>query len=337
MERILSIFRIVSAVLVISAATLAHAQTKSVNAPNPERGWFFFEDPPVVEKPAEVKPAQPKTTQEPGEKRPEDPCKKKETWTPECGFVDPGTDFSFQEKIRDGLMQRMSLSKNDPKAVEAFQYYMKWVIERTAEVTNLWWYNMVQNPELDPSVQSPISALGLKLMSEVKSNNARDIFSLIKEEGGFFIYFSKHDCQFCHAMTDVLKLLERDTGLKIRNAALDDKCMPNFEEGCLKHPATYEPAVALQVTVVPALFLYVPQNTWIRVATGVTTLDTIKERTVQFFAAYRSALLNGTDNSDGVRPSVDFSGTAVTGLGKGVEKSTPRLPSPEDIKRLLTN
>jgi hypothetical protein len=316
-------------------ATYASAQTDGKGS-SPERGWFFFEDPPVKEEPKPPEPAKAVAPpQSRDEQQKEDPCKNKESWKPECGFVDPGTDFAFQEKIRDGLMQRMSLSKNDPKAVEAFQYYMKWVIERTAEVTNLWWYNMVQNPELDPSVQSPVSALGLKLMSEVKSNQGKDIFALIKDEGGFFVYFSRHDCKFCHAMTDVLRLLEQDTGLKVRNAALDDKCMPYLEEGCVKHPATYEPAVALQVTVVPALFLYVPKNTWIRVATGATTLDVIKERTVQFFAAYRSALLNGTENSDGVRPSVDFSGTAATGLGKGVEKREPRLPSAEEIKRLL--
>lgn len=343
------------AALVLSASSIAFGQSgggPKEAVPTPEKGWFFFEDPPKQEEPVKEEPPKPsKPEPPPEEKKPidfpkelppapkEDKCKKKETWDVECGFVDPGEDFQFQAKQRDALLERLSVAKNNPKAVEAFQYYMRWVLERTSEVTNLWWYNMVQNPELDPNVTAPISTFGLRLMTDVQKGHAEEIFNLIKSEGGFFIYFSRSDCNFCHQMTEVLVRLSLETGLEIRNAALDDKCMPHFEKGCRTAPVTHPPAQALQVATVPALFLYIKPNTWLRIATGVVDLESIKTRTIQFFSAYRAALMNGVENAEKGRPSVDFSGADPKGSSKGIagamDGGSRRLPSEDELSKLL--
>jgi conjugal transfer pilus assembly protein TraF len=269
----------------------------------------------------------------------EDKCKKKETWTANCGFVNPGEDFEFQAKQRDALFERMTVAKNNPEAVEAVQYYMRWVLERTSEVTNLWWYNMTQNPDLDPTVSNPVSTFGLRLMSDVQKGHDKEIFGLIKEEGGMFVYFSRSDCNFCHQMTDTLRKLSERTGLPIRNASLDNKCMPGFESGCMTAPQSLAPAQALQVTTVPTVFLYVKPNTWLRIGTGVVDVESMETRTVQFFSAYRNALLKGVENGQKGRASVDFSAGAANGATKGVEGASSdgemRLPSDTDIARML--
>lgn len=303
-----------------------------------ERGWFFFEDPP---KPAEPVPEVPKppmpTTLPPPPK--EDKCKKKDTWSAQCGFVNPGEDFEFQAKQRDALFERMTVVNNDPKAVEAVQYYMRWVLERTSEVTNLWWYNMTQNPDLDPTVSNPVTTFGLRLMSDVQKGTDKEIFNLIKEEGGMFVYFSRSDCAFCHQLAEPLKRMEGRTGIPVRNASLDEKCMPNFQEGCLSAPQSLDAARALQVATVPAVFLYVKPNTWLRIATGAVDIESMETRAVQFFSAYRNALLKGVENGQKGRASVDFSASNLDGTSKGVEGATAdgemRLPSDTDISRLL--
>ncbi len=329
---------------VVLAASVQAQQAAPANAEKAngvERGWFYFDDPKKPEPAPEAEPEAPKPKL-PKELPPppkEDKCKKKETWSVDCGFVNPGDDFQFQSKQRDALMERMSVSKNDPKAVEAFQYYMRWVLERTSEVTNLWWYNMVQNPDLDPNVTQPVSTFGLRLMTDVQRGHADEIYRLIKDEGGFFVYFSRNDCNFCHQMAETLIRLSRETGLEVRNAALDDKCMPYFEKGCMVAPATHNPARALQVGTVPAVFLYIPKNTWLRVSTGAVDLESMKARTVQFFSAYRAALMNGTDNAQKGRPAVDFSAASPKGASQGMEGvkegGTRELPSEADIAKLL--
>ncbi|MNR71654.1 hypothetical protein D3C71_22850 [compost metagenome] len=300
-------------VFLATSATAAPAKTsKGPAATDIEKGWFYFDDPPPPVEPTPEEPA-PKAPPAPPPKSAQEKCSKKDSWTAECGFVNPGEDFDFQAKQRDALLERMSVSNNDPKAVEAMQYYMRWVLERTSQVTNLWWYNMVQNPELDPTAAQPVSAMGLRLMTEVRKGAQSEVFDLVKDEGGMFVYFSRSDCVFCHQMSEPLRVLASRTGIPVRNASLDAKCMPGFEAGCLAGPRAVDAAQALQVGTVPTVFLYVQPNTWIRIATGITDTESMTTRAMQFFSAYRNALLKGVNNAQDGRPSVDFDTAAPTG------------------------
>jgi conjugal transfer pilus assembly protein TraF len=302
-----------------------------------ERGWFFYEDPVKPKEPKPTKPKEEPKQEAKAEKPPEDECKSADTWTAKCGFVDPGTDFNFQAKQRDALLENMTMSQNDPKAVEAFQYYMKWVMGRASEVANLWYYNMVQNPDLDASAAQPVSAFGLRLMTDVQKGHAEEIFQALRKDEAMLVYFTRSDCQFCHAMAPNVNSIAQETGLPVWNAALDDTCIPGFEAKCRTGAVVQKPAQALQVSIVPTLFLHVPPTTWLRLSTGVTDQASIMARTVSFFSAYRKALLKGVDNGDGLRPSVDFSSaTDVTGLGVGVTPSkTPRTPTDAEVRKLL--
>lgn len=292
------------------------------------RGWFYFDDPKEEppeeeEKPVPAPPPKPKEKQEPPKKEKDDPCAKKETWNAKCGFVNPGTDFDFQAKQRDALLQAMVMSQNDPKQVEAFQYYMRWVIERTSEIANIWRYNMVQNPELDPEVSNPISAFGLRLMTDVKKGYKKEIFDLMKDEGGMIVVFTRTDCIYCHQMAGTWNDLSRNTGLPLTSASLDDKCIDGLKsDECITAPASIDPAKALQVKVVPATFLYVKPNTWLRIGTGVVDSASLTTRATQFFSAYRSALLKGVENGENGKASVDFKGLDPSGLAKGIPLPT---------------
>lgn len=336
--------RILAALMLVATfATQAHAQTApkrdDLNEAKPEKGWFFNDEQKKVEPEPESEAPKPKLPTEPPPPPKEERCKKKATWSAECGFVNPGQDFDFQAKQRDALLQQMTMSNNDPKAVEAFQYYMRFVLERTSEVTNLWWYNMVQNPELDPTVTAPVSAFGLRLMTDVQKGHDKEIFDLIKDEGGMFVVFTRSDCKYCHQMTEPLKRLSDRTKLPVRDASLDDKCLPAFMDGCMTAPGSLRPAQALQVTTVPSVFLYVKPNTWLRIGTGVVDTDSMATRTTQFFSAYRNAMLKGVENGQNGRPSVDFGGIDPSGTAKGVSGAAPtnqiNPPSETDIARML--
>lgn len=298
-----------------------------------ERGWFFFEDPPKKEEPKEKeeKSKVPPPKEVDGLPPPpkEESCKKKESWAPDCGFVDPGEDFEFQEKQRDEILKYMAVSKNNPKAVEAFQYYMRWVMDRASEIGNFWMYNAVQNPDLDPSVKAPVSTFGLKLVSDITDVNDKKVFNLLKEDGAFFLFFSKSDCAFCHHMKNPLDTLGNMTGLEIKNVSLDSKCLDFITGECMVSPKGDKAAQALNVRIVPTLFLYIRPNTWIRIGTGVVDATTMKNRAVQFFSAYKKALTLGVSNYSGSTPSVSFEGNGVSGT-----QSTGVI-SQQDIEKQL--
>lgn len=308
----------------------AAAPDAALNPGKAERGWFFYEDPPKPveplkpdtsekDKPASVKP-------EPKRDAPEkNPCLVKETWTADkCGFVDPGKDFEFQSKQRDALMQAMAMDGGDVRVVEAFQRYNKWILDRAILVANTWRYNLVQSPDLDATVNAPITEFGLKLATEAASGNRGEIFRLLAEDG-MLLFFTRTDCAYCHAMVPAVQSLSRDTGIPVWNTPLDNKCLPAFGDKCHKNVIT--PAQALQVKQVPSVVLFVKPNTWIRVSTGVTQIETMKSRIAGFYAATRTAILKGAVSSIPGRAPVDFGGQ--------IDGSGPRLPDASAIEQSL--
>lgn len=321
-----------------AAERVQAAPSDGINPRDTKRGWFFYKDPKQEEPPAEAKPDAPKPPVAVGA-TPKDPCAEKSTWTPKCGFIDPGQDFEFQAKQRDALMERMALSRNDPKAVEQFQYYMRWVTRQATAVAAMWEYNKVQNPELDPGVTSPVSHLGIQMLRDATSKEAQGIYKVLKQEGAFFVYFSRSDCDYCHAMRSPLQTLADRTGLEVHNASLDDKCMPGYEKRCMSGEGVTGPATALQVSIVPTIFLHVPGHTWIRVATGIVDAGTIAARATNFFAQTRSAMaktMAAHDEGETGRPAMDFETRLKPGVATGVEgKAGLTVPTTDEIKGLL--
>ncbi len=295
-----------------------------------ERGWWWYERPAEPEEPeaqeAPPKPAPPKPAPE---AKKEEKCATPRTWTPDCGFVDPKENFEFQAMQRDALLKQMVTKDNDPQAVEAFQRYIKWVMGRASQVANLWQYNMVQNPDLDPSVTEPISSFGLQLASKVKDVNDKSMMSVIAEEGEL-VYFSRQDCTYCHQMAPLVQELARESKMRISVVSFDKECLTGFAE-CVTGDIATQTGAILQVGVVPALFLRIKPQTWIRVATGVVDQKTMHDRIIQFFTAYRHALLKGVNNGNNMRASQDGSYTwSPGGNGDGVQ-----LPSQSDVQKML--
>lgn len=336
MHQPVSILARIGLAVALSACTLiptiAHAVDEpatpgtELHAKPARKGWFWYLDPKKEEPkpeppPVEVKPKEPpkpdlgpivvipKKSEKPKpltDEEKETICKEKDTWRADCGFIDPGADFDFQAKQRDELLKMMSLTPDNPKAVEAAQQYMKWVVGKASMAANMWYFNMVQNPDLDPTVKNPISEVGIALATRITQASQVEYFKLIKEEGGVLFFFSRSDCSYCHDQSPYAQRVAHTMGLQLINIPLDGVCLPGFEGDNCGDNIKPEQAAVLDVKIVPAIYLFVPSNTWIRLGTGVVADNQILANTVNFFSAYRAAMVQGLDNGEGARPSVSF-------------------------------
>jgi conjugal transfer pilus assembly protein TraF len=200
---------------------------------------------------------------------------------------------------------------------------------------NMWYFNMVQKPDLDPTVTNPISEVGIALASKIKDASQLEYFRLIREEGGVLFYFTRNDCSFCHDQAPFTRRVAQTMGLQLINIPLDGICIEGFEGDNCGDNITQEQVQPLNVAVVPTIYLYVPSNTWIRLGTGITSDSTILANTVNFFSAYRAAMLQGLTNGDGVRPSVSFDPN-VRGEPTGVVRADgAAAPGTPDRSKLL--
>lgn len=336
----------------LCSALSAGAQSQAPATPGEDlhrapakQGWFWYIDPKKEEPKDEPAPEPvPPAAEAPKDKGPtvvimgkseEEKCLDKATWSANCGFVDPGEDFEFQAKQRDILLQQMSLRPDSPESVEAAQRYMKWVVGKASQAANMWYFNLVQNPDLDPTVKNPISEVGIALASRATQASQYEYFRIIREEGGLLFFFSRTDCQFCHDQAPYARRVARTMGLQLINIPLDGKCLPGFEGDDCGDTVKPEQTAVLQLRVVPTLFLYVPSNTWIRLGTGIVSDTTVLANTINFFSAYRAAMLKGLDNSKGARPTVTFDpehNPRPTGV---VDEQGKQAPVAPDRARLL--
>lgn len=251
-------------------------------------------------------------------------CEIPEQWVTPCGFIDPAGNFDFQAKQRDALIRQMVMSVNDPQAVKEFQKYNRWVIDQAIQIANVWEYNLIQDPSMNPLVSQPTSTFGLKMLDRERNLVQEDTFAHLREEGAFLIFFSRSDCRYCHDMTRVVREVAHVTGLDLYNASLDGECLPYLnEDQCLTAPDTLDPATVLGITTVPDLILHIPSSDgWIRISTGVNTVDVLLSRVRIFTNSVRAAVENGIKNAQDFQPDMDFRTKAnrllKSGLGEGV-------------------
>lgn len=284
--------------------------------PSAECGWWygFIDKDEEYQKPKKRVPPAKKENNPLEEARKKD-CSKEDEWSVECGFVDPGTSMSFQAKQRDALLEQAIMNPKSPEKVEAFQYYMKWAVDQSILVTKMWEWNKVQNHELDPNMSDPVSTFGLRLVSHVKKMDSDNVLRVIKEEGAFFVWFTRSDCYFCHNGANIMQMLEKDTGIPVWNASLDGECIGGFEDRCRVDDKVIPVATKLNVAIVPSLYLYIPKDDiWIKISHGVETVAKLKARVVTFFGGVTNAVATGLKNNENV--PVDFK----AGLNQDFEK-----------------
>ena len=112
-----------------------------------------------------------------------------------------------------------------------------------------------------------------------------------------------------------MHLLEQETGMMVWNFSLDDEHLPGFDH-IMNYPRlskSMRENIARYISIdwLPTIYLYmkpVQENGighWIRITSGITTLDEIKERTIHFVEAYKHAIVKGVGENQKIQP--DFS------------------------------
>ena len=303
---------IASSLFSIQGITQEQQTNERCNDPNSEIecGWHYGYIDPLgdleVDKPQEIK-IPPEEPESPPEEK-EEKCTTASNWQESCGFVDPGENFDFQAKQRDVFLKNLLMKSNDPKSVENMQRYQKWLISKAVQASKMWEFNLVNKPELSAAIDSPVTSFGISMASELQDDTKQAVFEELRGEGAVYAWFTRSDCPFCHRQSYSMLALEKDFDINIRNVSLDDECIDGFEEDCLTAPFTLVPSQVLQIDIVPSFFVYLPKdNTWIRIANGVESRETISNRIKNFFLGVKSAHINGIKNGEGTIPSVDFS------------------------------
>lgn len=308
-------------VVLIILVTNCFANSSVVNFDkNPERGWYFYEkkkDPTLFL----FNSPQINASNNQKQNKKIDSCQDPKKWTVECGFIDPTTHnlssdqaFAFEQKQYKGLMRNYALYPNNLDAVYNFQKFNMWVLNQAMTAAYTWQYNLAQHPDIDANIQVPVSQFGMQLIKNIEQDSEKDFWKTLAKTA-FFVLVTRTDNKFCQGQGTIMHLLERETGMTVWNFSVDDKHLSGFDHymNYSKLPKAKQETIAryLKMDWLPTIYLYmkpIQENDtghWIRVTSGITTLDEIKERTIHFVEAYKHAIIEGVGENQKIRP--DFS------------------------------
>jgi len=281
---------------------------------NGTRGRYF-----CVQEEPKKEPKRKRITANAKKKNKPKDCSNPKQWDSTCGFVNPDDlppqeAFKFQAKQRDVLLQNMSVRPESMETVMAAQKYINWVVDKAMLLSNMYEYTAVQNPELDPNAEYTSSSFGQKLIAAQNLDNRRLFWRTLNSWGGEIVIFTRASCPFCEAQGETLNSFLFEHKVKLVEVALEEQCVLDLADECIKGDPAKQSAKQFSVRTVPTTLVFVPNQDgktpadglWLRISNGFSTGSTIRNRLFSYLNAWYAAAAKGVENA--IRQP-DFNGT----------------------------
>lgn len=247
--------RALFALLAISLSTgvIAEGKKKSYYEDR-ERGWYWYEEPPVEEELVEEKPKeQPAVAAQPAQ-----PLTPKEIIDKQREVFNNALAAAVIDPTPENIRNYLAITQQINSQAERFSDSFKKTI----------WVS----PEYDYSISgrpTTTQAIAAYNQNQVKENYG-DLYQIAQEKG--IIYFFRSDCPYCARFSPILKQFAAQFGFTIIPVAMDGKGTQDFP-----YPKRSDyMASRLNVSVVPATFLVDPdENTVSTVGYGYSDWTTL--------------------------------------------------------------
>jgi len=309
MVLVLSFICSLSAVVHAEEPDSNYSNSRGERASTPEKGWFWQYWYQMQEEQKRIKEELSKRGElAEADEDEKDPCQNKDTWSSDCGFVDPGLDYEWSQIQKDALLRAAVMDPNDATKVHSLQKFNAWAVNKAVTMMKMWQWNMIQDQDLNPNITAPIATFALQAMSDMRSKQRIDITRQISEQGGFLLFFSRKECEACGIQSPAIRGLGRWLDIPVYEGSLSGGCHEGFEGGfCQEGERIKEAARYLNVALVPDVWLYLKeQDMWLRVSSGMESQSTIASRIELFFQGVIEAIAKGMSAAEGQTAPVDF-------------------------------
>ncbi|MHB8068772.1 MAG: conjugal transfer protein TraF [Desulfobaccales bacterium] len=204
-----------------------------------ERGWFFYEDPPIEEPEPEPEPIAPNITAQP-----ETPA---------------GPPALSAQWLRDNLenYQIKAIDNPTPENIEMYLYLQRVMMDKAQRFTEGFARAVQFDPYLDQNTRRPLSSFGGAESARIALKAKREVLTRIAQQAGIFFFF-KSTCEHCEIQAPLLKNLQEIYGFKVFPVSLDGMPLHNDLFGSFERDQGQ--AQKLGVVQTPAMFLGRPNT-----------------------------------------------------------------------------
>lgn len=186
----------------------------------------------------------------------------------------PGTATERLAEVRKALDEALaaSLLNPTPENVAVYQRLQHTWMNQSHRFSQAWMHNLLRYPELDNTVQHPVTQYGIQIQKEAEQQRMEEVVkSLSQQYGLFFIYQGK--CRACKGMAGVVKLLSQKYGWTVLGISQDGVVLPEFPDSKRDNGISQ----AWGVKSVPAVFVVNPETeAVIPIGHGLISVDQLE-------------------------------------------------------------
>lgn len=182
------------------------------------------------------------------------------------------------EKLQKVTKERLNLALLEPTEQNVINYItlQNALVNKASRFSSMWQRVVWQHPEIDFSINNPVSDVGNQVFQEEKHVKSNAMLGDISKRYGLFFYFSS-TCAYCQKMSPTVKSFAEYYSFEVMPITLDGQSLPDFPHARHDNGSTLN----LKVEVVPALYL-VDKKTKeiIPIGFGLMSLDELEKRMV---------------------------------------------------------
>lgn len=118
-----------------------------------------------------------------------------------------------------------------PENVMAYVRFQREQLDRASTFADVWQRALWQNPELDYTLQRPVSTLGKRAWVDARAADKSVIMRQLSRRYGVF-YFYAQSCAVCEVQAPILKSLADSNGLQVMAVSMDggpNRVFPNYQ------------------------------------------------------------------------------------------------------------
>ena len=230
-----------------------------------EKGWFWYEQPPVKPKKPQPKPVEATPAQ--AAASPHAPAKLTE---------DPNDPLVQLKQVQEAIerAQARAVLNPTPANVQAFMVVNAQAQAQAARFAETWQQVLWQTPQLDYRTVKPADDQAIHAYNDAKLAINEQFLREASQQYGLFFFF-RSTCPYCHKLAPILKQFAETYGFHIVPVSLDGKGLPEFPE----FQTSQQIALELKVEAVPAIFLVEPKKRDIQpISYGFITWDELRTR-----------------------------------------------------------
>lgn len=242
-------------------AVAAHGQETGFYE-DKERGWFWYEQPPVIEEEELApQPTPPPATGEASDEMVE-------------------LDFAWLKANFPKIMER-TLNHPTEENLATFAYAQRLMLDMSSRFQSKMMDFMMDETQLDESIRRPNEAFALNTFkSEVKQQVDNAIGEINDNSLGLWFFYSS-TCKYCYKMIPVLQRFQQLYGVKILGVSLDGGVIPGMESMQIVYDQDQYVARRFNISMTPTTMLVLPDESTQMVAEGMRTLTDLEKRYIR--------------------------------------------------------